>query len=137
MGRSVGVACDSVAIAYTQFGEDGEYVDAHDWDDLVTGYQEQLAEKWPTFEAADTWHDREGRVIAENVFAQVVVYEYCGLVSLCLIVNPRHDNEAYARRWCERIAERFTKYLGTLRKIGTASNGESFYEKVPRRTRTH
>lgn len=139
MARSVGVASESVAVAYTTFGDCGEegedaYVDAHDWDDLVTCFQEQVVEKWPSFDVADEWHDREGRVIAENVFARIVVYEHCGLVSLCLIPNPRHDNEAWARRWCEKIAHRFTAQLSTLRKIGTASNGEAFFEAIPRRT---
>lgn len=137
MGRSVGTASGSVAVAYTQFGEDGEYVDAHDWDDMVVGFQESIAERWPSFEPADEWHDREGRVIAGNTFAQVVVYEYCGLVALCLIPHPKHDNEEYAAAWCERIKHRFVQRLGTLRKIGTASNGESFFEQVPRRTPTH
>lgn len=127
MGRSV--SCPSGAlVAYTHFEDEMEY---HEWEEQVEMFREIICDLWPSASPCDGWRGREDRVVARNGLAEFGVSEYCGLVALW--VAPRADLDStgpLAGRWIESIRKRFLDNFGTLRKIGTASNGEAFFERV-------
>lgn len=92
-----------------------------------------LEENWPSFEKTDEWIG-EVHVIAQNSHSVVGVAEYNGLMSVSLA--PRYDRDTYFRddnalgeEWRKSISEKFLTIFGEYEKIGTASNGESFYQK--------
>lgn len=158
MGRSVMTIPDAVAVAYQSFGpdedyyreiyeEDGDYDEFQtwmwnqwnygdaefEWDALVDGIKDAATEAWPSMEEADEWLG-EVHVIAKNAHAVLGVAEYCGLVSISLAPNYDRDtywrdDDALKQHWQEQISEKFLTLFGELTKLGTASNGESFYER--------
>lgn len=134
MGRSVSTPHNATAVAYLNF--EPEYPDdcQHDWDDLVEWIKDTAADRWPSLEDCDQWIGREDHAILENGHAYIGVSEYCGLVAVWLVPKEdngySHDHSALADRWCSQIASRFRELFGTLRSIGTASNGEQFFERV-------
>ena len=120
------------------------FCDAHcdhsdDWEDFLEWVVSEAQRIAPSLQSADRdvshWNYRtENRVILENRHSEVSVSEYCGLVAISLA--PRSDWEGYpdensleslGAQWRARIAGRFASSLGTLRKLGTFSNGESVY----------
>lgn len=156
MGRSVGVASHSSAVAYMdvsyvgyrQFDDDAneipegqqEFCEAQaecDWTHFKEALCERLDEAYKSLETSVDglgWYDNEGLILAENELCQVVLYEYCGLVSLCLV--PKDDDgyvpntQGLAEAWCGRVAKGFEQRFSEFNKVGTFSNGESVYEKV-------
>jgi len=98
------------------------------WDYYREGLENRAFEFWPSLSPCNERLGREDLATLSNNFAYFGVSEYCGCVSIWLA--PRRDlepgQEALARRWIDQAARKL-ETLGTLRKIGTASNGESFY----------
>jgi len=90
---------------------------------------ERLRGRWPSFEAADRWNNRETRVVAENGHAEVGVSEYCGLTSVSIAVVENCERPELAEHWIRSMVSAFEEMFGTLRKLGTFSNGESVYER--------
>ena len=154
MGRSVGTHPNAEAVMYLSFndypveiiGDDGEeshgivldldpldtWATEFAWEDFKEDVMWLLQEKFPSFERVDEWTGREGHIILRNSHAVVVLYEYCGLVSVNLV--PTTD-WGWSPRWCQKVAPSFCKalnqdYLTPLRKLGTFSNGESVYERM-------
>ena len=80
------------------------------------------------------WPEEESHAIVENELCMVVISEYCGLISLGVVAldaSLYDDLNALATHWTETNAAPFLRErYSELRKIGTASNGESFYEKI-------
>lgn len=109
-----------------------------EWEGLIGWIQSELSIRWPSLGSVeDEWlPDRETRVLARNRHSAVTIAEYGGVVAISLI--PNYDRNEYWRNpdpalgewWRSQVAPRFLKLFGEFRKIGTASNGESFYEAV-------
>lgn len=154
MGCSVSYATGSTAIAYRSLesenyesGNDIE-LDAEtrreyesdrmqdDFNFLVDWIRETAKSAWPSMQDCDEWLGREDHAILSNDLAYIGVSEYCGLVSIWLVDRAdRYDGygdsiHTLCAPWCSQITPRFYELFGEYRKIGTASNGESFYEKA-------
>ena len=129
MSRSVSYASGSVAVAYQTLQDQSEDDDfgAEIFDDVIEDIQEYAPTLWPSFEKTDKWLDREDHAILSNRHAYIGISEYCGLVSVWLV--PRDEENNLANQWCASITKKFHKAFGTLNKIGTASNGEAFFER--------
>lgn len=128
MGRSVMVPTDAIVTAFIQLPDDSVHFD---WEEFVENLRDVVRRRYPSFEHADRWAGRECLVIAENEHAGVAIADYCGLVSVSLAGrNP------FGRAWACRIGPGFRAtiekaYAGhALRRVATASNGESFYQRV-------
>jgi hypothetical protein len=126
MGRSVNIPRGAQVVAFNYIEYDGDH-DDWSYDDFVEGAQYAISEIAPSMQPDSGWIDREGRVIASNSFAQMVISEYCGLVSVCLV--PEEGN-ALAEHWCAQLEPKFMMSFSELRLIGRASNGEAFFEKA-------
>lgn len=135
MSRSVWTHRDAIETVFFSVEsdiEDGDF-DSDDWDFLVDSIRETLTKKFPSFETADSWPERESHCILQNGLAQIVISEYCGLVSLGVI--PRDDSSGasanFATSWCEKnIAPFIRKTWGQLRRVATFSNGETIFERT-------
>lgn len=125
MGRSVSTPCDATAIAYAHFDEIEEF----DWE-VIEPFVDNIRCRYPSAYAVDAWAGREDRVVARNSFAEFGVSEYCGLVAYWVRPRPDATHEGLAEVYCNRIASGFEKHFGALRKIGHASNGEAFFERI-------
>lgn len=160
MGRSVWTHRDSIENVYFHFtvgycpkcemqtdtfdfncpecGGDLEPTDdwGDSWDWLVDDIRETLRGKFPSFQNADHWPEHESHCIAENSHCQIVISEYCGLVSLGVVPTGTWEAyykppSAFSAAWAAKNVVPFLrKTWGELRKIGTASNGESFFERA-------
>ena len=132
MSRSVCVPFHAVAVAYVA----SSFEDTWEWDDFLDDLRGLIISKYPSFEEEDSWYGREEMSILYNRHADVVVSEYCGLVSVSLVPrDPCDDLSSLAEAWCARVASNFEKlinesYSTAVRKIATFSNGEALYEKV-------
>lgn len=126
MARTVSVPCGAVAVAY----QDVTGYEEWEFEDYTEYLRETVKSHWPSFEDADGWLGREDAMLLENGHAYVGISEYCGLAAIWLV--PKDDNEhpELSESWCEKIADKFETLLGEYRKVGCASNGECFYEKV-------
>lgn len=131
MGRSVSTPSDCVAVAY-QHHEFDEYDSQWEWDELKANIRERCIARWPSFEDTSEWLGNEDQAILENQHAKIGLSEYCGLVSIWLVVNSRSDTPELAEAWCNSISDNFYREFGELRRVGTFSNGESVYEQIPR-----
>ena len=126
MGRSVNIPRGAQVVAFNHI----DYEDEHDdwsYDDFVEYAKHAVSEIAPSMSSDSGWIDREGRIIASNSFAKMVLSEYCGLVSLALV--PEEDN-ALAAHWCSQIEPKFMASFSDMELIGRASNGEAFFRKV-------
>jgi hypothetical protein len=107
-----------------------------DWDEEVYQYHERIKEIFPSFEPCDKWLDREDHAIAENSFAYFGISEYCGLVAIWLVRKELNVfdplNYGLADRWLAQVEKKFLATFGTLRKLGSMSNGEGVYERIER-----
>ncbi len=134
MSRSVWTHSDSLETVFfaLEFDEDdSDFV----WSDLMEDIRETLKAKFPSFENANSWPERESYCLLENDYAQIVLSEYCGLVSLGVVpyVNSDYNDyrENFGPAWCSKnVAPFLRKTWGRLRHIATASNGEAFFERI-------
>lgn len=151
MGRGVSVASGAFAVAYkdvSDFGyryedEEGKKIDnpeydedlgSMDWEDFILDIKECMKADFPSFEDCDKWVGNEDHAILENRFAYFGVSEYCGLVSMWLVLKDGDDygdeQRGLKERWAKQVTPKFEKRFGELRKLGTFSNGESVYERI-------
>lgn len=143
MARSVMVPSNAEKVVYVPFDVDEEDLDIESdlFEDFVNEIQHVLKSRYRSLQECDRWVGREERAILENAYAEVVVSEYGGLVSisLCPTDEPCGDPESIALEnlgasWCGQISEGFANLLnetfGGLRKIATASNGEAFFKRI-------
>jgi len=127
MGRSVSTPSGCSAVAYQHTDLD-EFDLQEDWEWKIDDIRERVQALWPSFEECDEWLDREDHAVCENGHAYVGVSEYCGLTAVWLVVKGDSEHPELAEAWCDKIAAKFEEEFGSLNKIGTASNGESFFE---------
>ena len=139
MGRSVSYATGSTAIAYRSFDCEDEFDSEFEFDYLIDWIRETAKTAWPSMTDCDSWLGREDHAILCNDLAYIGVSEYCGLVSVWLVDRENDHGDSFyygegtlnlCKPWCAQIAPRFHELFGEYRKIGTASNGESFFQKV-------
>ena len=127
MGRSVYVPSRAEVVAYASF--DG---DQDDWFDQIEYFVDELERAFPSVSADSGWMGREGKVVASNRFARIVVAEYCGCVSLSIVPE---GYDALSEAWARRVGPRFNKIVESVfgsrfNKVGTFSNGEAVFERV-------
>ena len=129
MGRSVSYPSNAV-VAYSTFEVDPSWDCQGEWEDLVDGFRDQVAELFPSMERADKWLGREDHAVMANRHAWVGVSEYCGLVAFWIVPKDDTGHEALSERWVAQVAERFTSTFSTLNRLGTFSNGEGVFERT-------
>ena len=115
-----------------------DLLDVMDWSEFIGETRCTAKEKWPSLDDCDKWIGREDHAILENRHCYIGVSEYCGLAAVWLLSkSEEYRNTGYssdesaanlADSWCARIADRFDKVFSEYRSIGTASNGEQFFE---------
>jgi len=120
MARSVSYPHNSI-VTFTAFDYDEAF-------DFIENLEETARALWPSFRKCDVWLGREDHAILENNHTYFGVSEYCGLFALWLV--PKNENDPLAWRWISQIENKFNKTFGTFRKVGCASNGECFFEKI-------
>jgi hypothetical protein len=135
MGRSVSVPTHAIATFYLKLPD--EAIDEWEFVDMLDDFRNVIKSRYPSFEDDNTFVGREEKSILENEHGRIVIAEYCGLLSLS-VVPDEHERNAYvelSRHWCEAIVPGLQAKLvecfpdALLRRVATASNGESFYEK--------
>ena len=128
MGRSVSTPRSTLIAAYTDF--DGE--DQFEWEDFKEELERRILAFAPSFLPREGWAGREDRIIARNSFVNFGVSEYCGCVAIWLQLREDIEDRLtpLAEAWTDKIEDRFLAEFGTMRKIGTASNGETFFRAV-------
>lgn len=128
MARSVSYPRGAL-VAFSYLDEEMDYFD---FQDFLESEREYVSSLWPSLHAADHWRGHEDHVLAANSLVEFGISEYCGLVAYWLV--PREDLEpsleAFAQRWIDQVSPRFLKTFGTLRKLGTFSNGEAVFERI-------
>lgn len=130
MGRSVSYPRNAiVAFTHLEASDDQDVVDEWAFDDLVEDLQQYAPTLWKSLDTCDRWIGREDRALLVNRHAYIGISEYCGLVAYWLVVREDTEQPGLAERWVAQAAPRFLKTFGTLNKIGTASNGESFFQQ--------
>lgn len=145
MGRSVNYLDNAKLVLYFPFeNEDNkDYQIDLAWSDLIDNLQSAIKIKLPSYDIVDNkWDNNETRIILENTFCYIGISEYCGLVSLSVApkcfdygYSDSKYKENFAEHHVNKIKNTLVKvldYLGltNLRRVGVASNGESFFEKV-------
>ncbi len=128
MARSVSVPGDAVKVAYASFecSDDG-YDCSEEFSDCIESLRAVLGEKYPSLEEVSRWVGNELRVVLKGPMGAVGVSEYCGLVAVWAVPNP---GAPLGAAWCGRLdLDAAAACFGpTLRKVGTASNGEAFFK---------
>lgn len=141
MGRSVETHRDAEVIYINA----SEIEDREDFDWFLENLEESIIRCFPSLEKEDyflPYPYRESRVILGNRLCGIAVSEYCGLVAVQIIplsyVGSRYGCEEnpvqLQERWAGQAHEKLLKELKggyeVLNKIGTFSNGNSFFERM-------
>lgn len=110
--------------------------DSDSYDTLLDDFRDHLHYLFPSTVSEDKWLGDEDHVLASNRHALFGMSEYCGLVSYWIVPQEwdgyAPDTTALSLRWIDQIADKFVAAFGELSKVGTASNGESFYRQIHR-----
>lgn len=125
MGRSVSYPSGAV-VAFSSIDTEDEF----EFEDAVEDFQEQVLDMFPSTHAENGWLGREDRILVANSHCHFGVSEYCGLVAYWVVPRGDAEHPELAERWFNQIARRFQRRFETLNKIGTASNGESFFQEI-------
>ncbi len=131
MGRSVWTHADAIETVFFVYGSIFE--STFESDDLIEDIRETCKAKYPSFENADHWPERESHCIAENSLCQIVISEYCGLVSLGVVPNCDRcyeDISGLAESWCRQYVAPFVRETwGRLEFVCSMSNGEAIFQE--------
>ena len=111
-----------------------------DWQDLVDNITATITGHFKSFEEPgcnNKWVEypyRENRILLENDHCQFSISEYCGCGAISVFENDGSEYPELAISWTNRNFEKIQKlcepFTDQMRKIGSASNGEAFFEKV-------
>jgi hypothetical protein len=126
-----GCGCEIYCNAYCDHSEQ--------WRAYLDYVETRAIEMFPSMTAEDYFlRDGETHVVASNGHAIVSVAEYCGIIAVSLA--PNFDRREYWREpsesaglsqhWRSQVSERFLAEFSEYRRVATASNGESFYERI-------
>lgn len=132
MGRSVSCASGAFVRAYehVEYTEDPD--DSWLWNDYINDVIARAKKAFPSLRGCERWVGREDHAVLENTFAYFGLSEYCGLVCIWMVLKDHGDyvrELRCAEHWAEQVKAKFEKTFGTLRKVGTFSNGEAVFEK--------
>jgi hypothetical protein len=144
MGRTVSTPSNAVAVVYVYLEYDEHDTElAYDIENLRYALKAQLKGA----DDIDKWCGREDRGIVADDFGYCGVSEYCGLLSIWAVPKDEPDELDFAEalerapkheRWHASIGKVLAKAAADtfgeancLRKVGTFSNGEGVYERVP------
>lgn len=129
MSRSVDYLNRANAVAYIDASHlVSESTDQWEWDDFVNDIVYQLQDKYPSLTEPykKTWDSNEVEIILRNMFCDVGISEYMGLVSVSIRAD---EYNPLAVSWVNKIKDEFLK-IGDLNKVGTFSNGEAVYKRI-------
>ena len=130
MSRSVSVPSNAEAVAYTAIDPDN----VEDFqDEVIDPLVYSLKKAFPSLYHDDQWLDREDHVIARNRHGLFGISEYCGLLAVWIV--PADEDSNLSAPWCARAEAKLGAVVADvfgsqLRRVATASNGESFFERV-------
>ena len=106
------------------------------WRDFVDELRTGLKRIAPSLEDSDRWLGKEDYVLLENGHASIGLSEYMGLVAVWCVPKENEDglHSPLAEHWCDSIETKVERLLDTIAtrlvRVATASNGETFYQKV-------
>lgn len=125
MGRSVSIpsAARAVVFQFLEVEEDAAVDDAHlAFEDELTVLREKAIRTWPSMVACRTFVGIEDLAIAQNVYAQFGVSEYCGLMSIWLLPRSApedkrsHEVDAWIQlrnAWLDQAEALLLAFFGT------------------------
>lgn len=130
MSRSVSYLTGAEQVVYDHLDRLFDHeVDNTDFDFLIEDYSERLQDDFPSLEPCE-WYDGEVRIFLQNMFCEIGIAEYNGLISLSIRPTEHdrldHNIDGLARHWVEQARTKFEAY-GRLIKRGTFSNGEAVF----------
>lgn len=118
-------------------GEPEEHVvqEEVDFQFLLEDFAQACKAAFPSLSESDKWLGRSGedRAVLENGYVYVGVSEYCGVVAMWMAEKDVDSRTQGMRdRWLASVDKTFEKICAssfgqTLVKVGSFSNGESFY----------
>ena len=131
MARSVSVPTGAFVVAYEWLEQSHDGDDSNFYgDEFLEDVTCRAEELFPSLRECNEWLGREDRAILENSFAYFGVSEYCGLVSIWMVLKDQDDHNVHlAEHWAAQVSTKFKEVFGTLTKVGTFSNGEAIFEK--------
>lgn len=103
-----------------------------DWEWVTEDLITRAKRLFPSLRPNGGWRGREDQILASNGFVDFGVSEYCGLMAIWLVPQEGLEGNLspLAERWIDKAAATFLEEFGEYRKLGTASNGESFYRRI-------
>lgn len=130
MGRCVYTPSRAVATAYGHFEGEG-----FEWENLLCDLSAAISGRYPSFRPAAGWRDREGRIILRSRTCSVVVGEYCGCLSVSLVVDDDGEYRALSHSWAGQISRNWQRLVEStlpnpMWRVGVMSNGEAVYQRV-------
>lgn len=139
MSRSVSRPSNAVHTVYSHLDYDDDDSARDQYDDALYALRATLHRAFPSVTKDDGWLGNEDRIVASNQFANFTLSEYCGLVAVCVV--PKEDDYAsqgwrnLRDHWLEGIYPKLkqavkSSYGETLVRLGTASNGEAFFQRA-------
>lgn len=138
MGRSVSVPRDA-EVFYLDLSEmfEREEWDENDWDWLQRAIVDSFMQ-WPSVEAADEWMGRENHVLAKNGLVKFGISTYGYVASVWVVPIEGHnrygdriDITDLSKNWIAKTWPKVEKrWPNRLERVGTASNGISYYRKA-------
>jgi|CXWL01.1.fsa_nt_gi hypothetical protein len=139
MGRSISTPTGA-QVCFTVLEPEADDDDALAWEFecLVDRVIDDASRAFPSFYRCDMWRGREDHVLLRNAYADLGISCLGSMVAIWVV--ERNDGAYYyydadrrragrARHWLARIAPRFEGLFGDYDRVGTMSNGESFYRK--------
>lgn len=134
MGRSVSYPSGSEVVIYSHFDfSDDEYADQYRFDDCVEELSDLLIKQFPSLYESEEYIGREDRAFVENDLVYIGISEYYGTISMW--VKPKDQYYNFGCQFAHQIENKLNEIVidvfgCRLNKIGTASNGISFYSQV-------
>lgn len=130
MGRSVSVPSRAEAVCYAAIDPDN----VEDFEsEVIDPLRYSLKKAFPSLYDDSEWLDREDHVILRNRLGLFGISEYCGLLAIWIV--PADEESNLSAPWCARAETKLGAVVADvfgqrLRRVATASNGESFFERV-------
>jgi hypothetical protein len=132
MGRSVSYPSEAEVVCYSHFTGEGEECGSElEFDLLIEDFRESVTAEMPgQWWEADSWIGRENHVLMASNLFMAGMSEYCGLVAYWLVPVDTEDEGLEVEVERHAGIARFRELFDNLRPIGTASNGEQFFERI-------
>lgn len=139
MSRSISYPNDADQVAFLDIEE---YIDDQFpmdyWEALKDDIIFNLREAFPSVRdsrATVRWIDGESRIIGENEHGIFTLSEYERIAAVAVLADPLRPDTGLSARWRSSInLHRALNDFPLLQRIGTASNGESFFRPINRTT---